>query len=162
MEPNVSPKEIRDIFIQQRDIAHSLGQLLTQEHTAISGKNLQGIESTLAAKQQLMEGLEAFSRELLARISQYSPDKKVGVVVFLRRLDPQGTWGLESLWQQINELLSQCRQKNSTNGKIISLNHRHIQQALEILRGEVQNPQACYSSTGTHQAPVSSRILGKI
>ena len=162
MASDVSPNEIRDILVQQRDITHSLDRLLDQEFAALSGNNLQDIEAILAAKQQLMERLEQLSRELLASTSQYSLGTKGDVAVFLRHLDPHETWGLDSLWQRIYELLSQCHQKNSTNGKIISLNHRHIQQALEILRGEGQNPQACYSSTGTHQASVSSRILGKI
>ena len=156
------PQEIRDILVQQREIARSLIHLLDREFAALSGNDLQGIEKTLADKQQVMDRLEGLSRELMAKTKQDSPGKRDRIVTILRHLDPRQTWGLETLWQQTSELISQCRHKNGTNGKIISLNHRHIQQALEILRHGGQSSQACYSPAGTRQTPVSSRILGKV
>ena len=162
MVSTISPQEIRDILEQQREIAQGLLQLLIQEFAALSGNDLQAIETTLAAKQVLMEQLDKLSREFLEVAGRHSPGNKDGVTFFLRHEDPQGTWGLAPLWQQIDKLLSQCRQKNSTNGKIISLNHRRIQQALEILRYGGQGSETCYSSSGACQSSASSRILGKV
>jgi hypothetical protein len=72
------------------------------------------------------------SRDLLAAPHQYSTDGKNGTALFLRHPDPQGTWGSESLGQQVENCLFQCRQQNSANGKIISISHRQTQQALEF------------------------------
>jgi len=135
---------------------------LEQEYTALNGNDLQGLETSIAVKQRLMDRLEELSRDIAAITSQYPTTTKEGVAIFLKRKDPQGTWGLESLWLQVRKLLSQCRQNNATNGKIISLNHRRIQQALEILRLGDPDSQTCYSPTGAGQAPASSRILGKV
>lgn len=161
MKSTISPQEVLSILQQQCHIAHKLLQVLTQEFTALSGNDLQGFETTLAAKQQFMEQLEELSQDFLAAARQHSTGKKDGIAILLRHKDPQGTWGLEPLWQQVDKLLSQCRQKNSINGKIIFLNHRRVQQALEILCQGGQGSQACYSPTGAGQSPVSSRILGK-
>ena len=162
MEMNITPPEIQAILLHQRDIARSLLEVLTQEYTALSGNDLQGIETNLAAKQRLVEQLEELSLTVLSAASPNSPGNQAGIVRFLKQKDPQGIWDLEKLWQQLDKLLSQCRLKNNTNGKIISLNHRHVQQALEILRSGGQGSQTCYTSTGTSQSPISSRSLGKV
>ena len=162
MESSISSQDLRNILQQQCDIGHKLLRALTQEFAALSGNDLQGLETSIAAKQQLMNKLEELSLKIVAVASQYSSTPKESMAIFLKRKDPQGAWGLESLWCQLEKLLSQCRQKNATNGKIISLNHRHIQQALEILRHGDQGSQTCYGPTGTGQAPAPSRILGKV
>ena len=162
MESTTPPQEIHSILEQQHEIAQKLLRLLAAEFIALSGNDLQGIETNVAAKQHLIEQLEDLTGMLLMTKSQYASANNGSIERFLRDHDPHGLWGLVPLWLQIDALLSQCRQKNSTNGKIISLNHRHIQQALEILRHGGQDPQACYSSTGNRQSTASSRILGKV
>ena len=105
-----------------------------------------------------MQQLEELSQDFPATVTQPSAGKKNGISEFLQRKDPQGTWGLVTMWQQVDQLLAQCRHKNSTNGKIISLSHRHVQQALAILRCGEQGS----SPSGASQPPVASRILGKV
>jgi len=162
MESTISSQDVRNMLQQQCDIGHKLLEALTQEFAALSGNDLQGLETSIAAKQRLMDKLEELSHDIVAMVSQYPTTPKESMAIFLKRKDPQGAWGLEALWGQVEKLLSQCRQKNATNGKIISLNHRHIQQALEILRHGDQGSQTCYGPTGTGQAPAPSRILGKV
>ncbi len=162
MDSTISSQDIRSILQHQHDIAHKLLQTLEQEYTALNGNDLQGLETSIAVKQQLMDRLEEISRDIVEIAPQYPATTKEGMAIFLKHKDPQGTWGLETLWLQVRKLLSQCRQNNATNGKIISLNHRRIQQALEILRHGDPNSQTCYSPTGAGQAPAPSRILGKV
>jgi flagellar biosynthesis/type III secretory pathway chaperone len=162
MKSNISTQEIRDILQRQYDITHKLLQVLSQEFAALSGNDLQGLETSLAAKQQLMQQLEELSQDFPGTASQLSAGKKNGIPEFLQRKDPQGTWGLVTIWQQVDQLLAQCRHKNSTNGKIISLSHRHVQQALAILRYGGQGSEPCYTPSGASQSSVSSRILGKV
>jgi flagellar biosynthesis/type III secretory pathway chaperone len=148
---------------QQYDITHKLLQALSQEFAALSGNDLQGLETSLADKQRLMKELEGLSQHFLAVACPSSPAcEKDGISKFLQQKDPQGTWRLTTMWRQLEQLLAQCRHKNSTNGKIISLSHRHIQQALAILRSGGQGSEPCYSPTGASQSPISSRILGKV
>jgi len=162
MNSTISSQDVRNILQQQCDIGHELLQTLTQEFAALSGNDLQGLETSIAAKQHLVEKLEELSQNIVTMASQYSTSPKESMAIFFKRKDPHGAWGLEDLWCQVEILLSQCRQKNATNGKIISLNHRHIQQALEILRHGDRGSQSCYGPTGTGQAPAPSRILGKV
>jgi flagellar biosynthesis/type III secretory pathway chaperone len=162
MELTASPQEIRGILQKQRDISQNLLQVLDEEYVFLCGKDTQGLETTLAAKRQSLTQIEELSQNFLAAVHRHSKDKKEAVTAFLQHLDPQGAWDLESLWREVETLLSLCRQKNCTNGKVISLNQRHFHQALEILRQGGQDAPPCYSPSGAGQSPVSSRILGKV
>ena len=162
MHSTISPQEIRSLLEQQYDIACKLKLILNQEFTQLSDNDLLGLETSLAAKQKIVDMLEAISWNFLSAVQQYSPDTKDGIAKFLRHKDPENKFGLEALWQQIEELLSECRLKNSTNGKIIYLNHRKVQRALEILRTGGQNSETSYDLSGANQSSTPSRILGKV
>lgn len=157
-----SPQQLRGLLEQQRDASRKLLQILIQEHAILSGNDLQELETILAAKQQHMAQLEALSQEYLELTRRLSPDHKGGIAASLRHCDPQGAWGLESLWRDVEDLLSQCRDKNNTNGKIIALSHRHIQQALAILRNGEPGGEPCYNPTGNRPSVANSRTLGKV
>lgn len=157
-----SSQKLRGLLEQQRDISRKLMQILAQEHATLSGNDLQGLETILAVKQQHMEQLEALSQEFMELTLRHSPPHKDGMIASLRHCDPQGTWGLEILWREVEGLLTQCRDKNNTNGKIIALSHRQVQQALAILRNGELAGDSCYSPTGNRPAAASSRTLGKV
>lgn len=157
----ITPQQLRSLLQQQRDTTHKLLQILAEEHAALSGNDLQDLETILAAKQQFMAQLEASSQEYLELSGRLSASPKTGITILLKQCDPQGAWGLEPLWRQVEKLLSQCRQKNNVNGKIITLSHRHIQRALEILRHGELGAEPCYSPTGTRPSAAFSRTLGK-
>jgi len=157
-----SAQQLAVLLQRQRDTARSLLQILDREHAALSGKDLQDLDTILAAKQQCMTQLESSAQEYSALTHQRSGGPVKGFSASLRDFDPQGTWGLTSLWQQVEDLLRQCRSKNTTNGKIISLSHRHVQQALAILRNGVSGAEPCYTPLGNHSNAASSRTLGKV
>ena len=156
------PQQLRALLEQQRDTSRKLLQILAQEHAALSGNDLQELETILAAKQQYLAQLETLSQEYLELMRRHSSPHKDGIAASLRHCDPQGTWGLEPLWRQVEGLLTRCRDENNTNGKIIALSHHQVQQALAILRNGEVGSESCYSSTGNRPAAASSRTLGKV
>ena len=89
----ISPQELRALLQQQRDTAQKLLQVLAQEHEVISGKDLHGLETILAAKEQYIAQLEASSQEYLAAARQHSTSPKSGMIALLKQRDPQGTLG---------------------------------------------------------------------
>jgi flagellar biosynthesis/type III secretory pathway chaperone len=109
-----------------------------------------------------MAQFENISQDLLAKVARSSVDQKTNICTFLSQYDPQSEWNLVSLWQQVEHLISNCRKKNNINGKIISLQFRHTQQALTILRHGEQGSESCYTPSGTRMPTISSRILGKV
>lgn len=161
MQATISPQKIRSLLEEQYNIACKLKLILNQEFIQLSDNDLPGLETNLAAKQETVDMLEAISRDFLATVHQHSPDTKDGIANFLRHQDPESEFGLEALWQQIEEVLSECRLKNSTNGKIIYLNHRQVQRALDILRTGTSS-ETSYGISGANHPSAPSRILGKV
>jgi flagellar biosynthesis/type III secretory pathway chaperone len=160
---NNPAKQLRSLLQRQYDGARHMLRILDQEHAAISGNRLQDMEQLLAAKQQSIAELESLSQEFLAlALAPSSPAKGNAMAETLRQRDPTGTWGLESLWREVELLLTQCRVKNNVNGKVIALGHRRIQQALSILRGGELNAESCYGATGSRAAIGVSRTIGKV
>jgi len=157
-----SPQQLAKLLQDQRDTARRLLQILDREHIVLSGKNLQDLDSILAAKQECMSQLEESAQAYSALTRNQSNGGGAGIAASLRYLDPQGSWGLAALWQQVEDLLRQCRSKNTTNGKIIALSHRHVQQALAILRNGIPGADSCYNPRGDHSNNVTSRTLGKV
>jgi flagellar biosynthesis/type III secretory pathway chaperone len=162
MQATILPQEIRSILEEQYNIAYKLRITLNQEYKQLSDNDLPGLEISLEAKQKMIDMLEAISRNFLAAVHQHFPDTKDAITKFLRHKDPENKFGLEAIWQQIEEQLSACRQKNSTNGKIIYLNHRQFQRALEILRTGCQSSETSYDLSGANHSSAPSRILGKV
>ena len=109
----ISPQRLHALLQRQHDAAQRLLRLLTEEHAAITGNNLQDMESILAAKQQSLMELETTSLEC-AQVA----NNKTALIRIIRQSDPHGSLGLESIWRRIETLLRQCQGKNSVNGKI--------------------------------------------
>ena len=162
MESTYSVQGILDNLNKQLEISQGLLRILDEEFEALSGNDLPRFETILAAKQNVMDRLETCSLVLLNLASQQDPNKSINLGKFLKQADPEGIWGLAPIWQQLAKLLADCRRKNSINGKIIALNHRHFQKALEILRHGGHNPQVCYGPAGMSQSASSPRFLGKV
>lgn len=159
---NKPADQLISLLQRQYDSARLMLRILDQEHAAISGNRLQDMEQLLAAKQQSIADLESLSEAFLVLVLGPSRAKGNVVAETLRHYDPMGTRGLESLWREVELLLTQCRDKNNINGKIIALGQRRIQQALSILRGDELNAESCYGATGSRAAIGASRTIGKV
>jgi len=154
------PQRLRAGLLRQKDTAQRLLDLLGEEGKAISGNNLQALEPLLAAKQQCLADLDAIAQEY--GLLQLPPSGTDAVAAAMRRYDPEGTLGLESLWRQLAALLVSCRAQNNVNGKIITLGQRRVQQALSLLRNGHIGTESCYSASGTRPVAMGSRVLGRV
>lgn len=158
----VSPQQLHSILQQQQDAAQKLLKILAREHDCLSSRDFQSIETILAEKQQCMASIESLGQALLGSLRRLSAAPKPKIGALLKQVDPQGALKLAPLWHQVEELLAQCRKNNSTNGKIIALSQRQVQNALSILRHGEAVAAPCYTPTGAQTAGRSSRTLGKV
>lgn len=126
------------VIAEQIRCAESMRAALTREHEALVGGKPDELEAASAAKGQLVEALEALEA---------------------RRRDLSGTAdsqrGLQ--WQQLCELLGECKQQNLRNGALLKARADNVRVALNALRGAGPD---LYSPRGRTAARSDARPLG--
>ncbi len=128
--------EIRRLLSEQLEGTRRLNDLLEEEHAALARLESATVEKLAAEKQHELEALEIRERERLRLLAAagYAPDQ-AGMTAFLHGHDPHGE--LTRQWEALLEEVRRCRQANRRNGGILELSRVRIQQALEILRGQL-------------------------
>lgn len=156
-------QDISELLQRQHRNLRRLLTALDEEHVALAGNAVLAIEAATATKQACLVELELdMERQtsLLTRMGFASNDE--GMTAYLRHHDKDGRMRLEMLWGQIKELLQRCREQNLINGRIVTMNQRHAQRALTILRGGGPAPEDCYGPRGETNPVPASRSLGKV
>lgn len=136
--------------------------ILRQEHQALENNNLLQFEEIVQRKHQQVKNLEQI-QPLLNTV-----EKTVGGVLskstfsaFIQRM-PTGVEksDMESLWNKFQKTLEQCNLQNKTNNRILSASAINLKQALNILRGNTEQPTSnVYSKTGYQQDSLQGQSL---
>lgn len=147
----------------ERLIADAGGLLavLQREHILLSGRDPAAIEEIAREKQRYVTQLHVSGQAHAAalRAAGYLPTTPT-LQDWLRQRDRHSGSRLIPLWQQLESLLTACRQLNQLNGGLIEINRRHSQRALGILLGKTEETEL-YSSAGATQGSGYSRTLAR-
>jgi flagellar biosynthesis/type III secretory pathway chaperone len=126
------------VLLEQIRCADAMREALTREHAALVGGKTDELDAATAAKARLVEALEALEarRRALAgsAAAQSGPE-----------------------WQQLRDLVAECKEQNLRNGALLKGRADNVRVALNALRGGGPD---LYSPRG--QAPTQSvpRPLG--
>lgn len=131
----------------QQQALTQLFSLLQQECDALCEKNSVAITAYAADKQNILARVDA----LFVEYSQHSDPAVI----------PQEAQA-RSLWQQVKVLAEQCRQQNQVNGNMIATGRQFARRALNLLRGDTLEGDACYSRDGKAPQVLGSRAIGKV
>ncbi|EXF45435.1 FlgN family protein [Pseudomonas sp. BAY1663] len=139
-------------------IAGQLLELTDQEFTALSERDLAGLESILAKKQPLLAllGQHSSQRSQWLIGQQLSADR-AGLEALAARSE-KGAAILEQA-QLLEATLEACRSANERNGRLIRANQSAVGDMLGILQGKNETP-SLYDNRGgaakvTKQRPLS-------
>ncbi|MHB1240787.1 MAG: flagella synthesis protein FlgN [Gammaproteobacteria bacterium] len=121
---------------EQLEAASRLNALLDQEQNALTQVDPTTVETLTVDKQQHLEQLEDWERRRLQLLASagYAPGNP-GMTAFLHANDPDGV--LSAKWEELLTLVRACRDRNRRNGGILEMSRIRIQQALDILRGQL-------------------------
>lgn len=151
---------IQHLVREQLAGTRRLNTLLEQEHAALARLDTAAMETLAGEKQQALDLLERQERERLALLAGagYTPDR-AGMSAFLRSHDPNRE--LSSLWEALLEEVRRCREANRRNGGILEVSRARIQQALEILRGQLPDAGG-YGPAGRSVGYPNRRTIAKV
>nr|WP_314482453.1 flagellar protein FlgN [uncultured Pseudomonas sp.] len=145
----------------EQDIApmQELLELLQNEAVALHGRDMQLLEQILARKQSLIILLEQHGQrrgQLLADLG-LSADR-VGVQAVAAQ-SPHGDVMLERL-DTLAQLMDECQQVNSTNGRIIQVQQQVTNNQVRILMGG--DSPSLYNSRGSTSPLNKPRALSQV
>lgn len=152
-------EDLRGLLDEQLTGTRRLNDLLQEEHEALTRLDSESVEALAAGKASELEALETRERARLRLLAAggYAPDQ-AGMTAFLRDHDPDG--GLGRRWEQLLEEVRRCRHGNRRNGGILEVSRARIQQALEILRGQLPDAGG-YGPKGKTSGYPNRRTIAK-
>jgi len=129
-------RDVGAILVEQIRCADAMRAALTREHAALVGGSPDELEAASTAKAQLVEALEV----LEARRRECSAES---------HSDPK--------WQQLRDLIVECKEQNLRNGALLKARADNVRGALNALRGAGPD---LYSPRGRTPAQTVPRPLG--
>ncbi len=136
--------------------------ILVQEHQALRNNDLTQFEEIVQQKHQQVKNLEKI-QPLLGTV-----EKTVGGVLskstfsaFIQRMqDGEEKSDMEILWNNFQETLKQCNLQNKINNGILNASSINLKQALNILRGNIDQPASnIYNKTGQPQDKLQGQSI---
>lgn len=119
---------LADVIARQLDAAHSLLATLERERTALTALDAEAIDAAGTAKLAQLREIEALESDRTTLLEMYDvePESFTGL---------DGSGDLATAWQRLLQLLKRCRLLNESNGALVALQRRQVQQALTLLSG---------------------------
>ncbi len=121
-----------------------LQTLLCQEKNLLSGSEFEKVSAIADQKKQLITAIEVDDIEFKALlVARNDSNNNQSILKIIQKNIPSCT----SLWLEIENLLTICKDKNSINGIILSNNHRQVKESIAILQGQ-SNDILIYGAAG--------------
>ncbi len=136
--------------------------ILNEEHHALSMTNIDSFERIVTKKQMQVKTLEETQNKLDA-IGNGAGEKftNKGVANYIEQMPAnKNRLHIETLWENFQKTVEECRQKNITNNRIMDASSTHLRQAIGILRGETTEPEASlYGASGKQKHKAQGQSL---
>jgi len=155
-------QNLKNVLDQQHTHLLEMLTILEQEHQALGNNNLTQFEETVQRKNKQVKKLEKI-QPMLSTV-----EKTVGGILskstfsaFIQRM-PNGEekYDMEILWSKFQETLKQCNFQNKTNNRILNASSINLKQALNILRGNIDQPASnIYSKSGQQQNKLQGQSI---
>lgn len=141
--------------------AQQLLSFLEQENTALKNNDLDTFLELAQQKKSTINILEHIDRRRAAVLQAAGmDDNEKSMADFL--LQHQETHvDLTGQWQNFLDILKSCQRLNETNGRMIHARQQQLQQALEILHGQLNGGELAYDQQGRTTKDTPSRPIAK-
>ncbi|MCP8898645.1 flagella synthesis protein FlgN [Gilvimarinus xylanilyticus] len=144
---SVNPTLVQQMLEQDTHAATELLKLLNQESEILKQRDHEALQTLVTQKSEHISLLEAHAAERNALLKSLDlPANNNGWLAFLQS-DPQLA-SLKPGYDSLNDTLSQCRERNEINGKLIGRSQQTLRKLLDLVKGQSPNADL-YTATGT-------------
>lgn len=140
-----SVAELATIVQESCECAKALLNVLEQEHEALCSGDVAGIDRCGQTKTDCVSKIESLSLERIEMCRVLAVvDTSIDDFLSVHNKDVRP----EHSWQSLLVCLQQCREANELNGRVAFLRRRHVERALQVLRGGEHNGPGLYGPNG--------------
>lgn len=133
--PSLSDR-LRHLLEAETAHAQHLLEAMLREHEALLGRDALAIENAVDSKAQHLEAFETAEKRRKATLDEAAvPHDRASIRRFLDALPDQQPDELATLWDRLLHVASACRDQNRINASLVEMARRHVQRALDVLRG---------------------------
>lgn len=156
---SVNPALVQQMLEQDTHAACELLKLLNQESDVLKQRDHEALQVLINEKSDHIALLEAHAAERNALLKSLElPADSQGWLAFLQA-DPQLA-PLKSGYDSLNITLTQCRERNEINGKLIGRSQQTLRKLLDLVKGQSPNADL-YTATGTTSQSGLSNTVAK-
>ena len=139
----MATNDLAGLLDEQIQLAHAMLATLEDEHQALRLGDTESLNAVGARK-----------AELVVELEQLEQERELMLQVDGQPQDPATTQS----WQNLLNLMAECRERNEHNGSLVRWRREHVAQALRVLRGEQLE---LYDASGLTGATAGSNPLGE-
>ncbi len=134
--------------------------ILVEEQGAVKTKDIDGLNSTLTRKLEILEKLEHFDGERKGLLRQAGFDSnKSGFDSMLKTVTSPDV--LIDKWHKLEHSMAECRQLHQVNSQILEIGQHQVQQVLGILLGHQEEALNTYDQKGSKNVPLTTHTYVK-
>lgn len=151
-------KQLSSLLQEDLTNISQLEAILQQEREAITRRDTKNINRITQQKKELIQQLDGRAKSKATLLAKSGLGIRPGhVEESLRKL---GDAELMTLWQESRSALENCKEKNMTNGLLISRSLQRTNKLMTIIRGQAKAP-SLYGQRGKETSYSGSQHLGK-
>lgn len=124
------------LLSREIELARQLLNALEQEHDALEQHSASAIQAALELKTERLAQFERSETERRRALSSLDIADNRGAIDAYFADQAKEMPALAQLWTELLDLAEACRRQNQSNGALVDTQRRHVQRALDILRGE--------------------------
>ncbi|MBT8144762.1 MAG: flagellar protein FlgN [Gammaproteobacteria bacterium] len=155
MDRSALRNSLLQLIDEETQLAHQLSRSLADETEALRAVSPQELDRVTDEKHRCVQHLAACDaqRQQLCTVLGVPSDLD-GMQMLLKRADDPA---LQTQWQSLLALLETCREANTRNGAVVTMQRRRVADALGLIHGEpAQN--SLYDAQGEIGENDSSRV----
>lgn len=152
---------LRDLIIEGNGLLRRLEEMLLHERAALETRDLEQIEQTTSAKNQLLPQIEQnFAARQQALSACGTEPSAEGWLALIQALPTEPANALSADWQTLAESLERCQQLSQINQQLVHRSKENTDRLLSLLQGQ-GTQQDLYGRAGNRRNGGSQSRLGK-
>lgn len=155
MEAAAAARELEALLAAMLAASRSLREAVAGERKALEARDPALLEQAANEKLAHSARLEQLERGREAMCRRSGAGGMAGMLAWC-----DATGRIAHVWSELRETLEACRAANEANGRLLVFQHRHVEQALRVLRGQSEEPEA-YDPQGRASHVSTRRAIAK-